>query len=281
MVHDPSFDATETKFGSHAGDLSEIEAELIERLELPLGSPDQSFLGLIFCGVVAARHSFDVGKVLAEVHRRRLRKFAGQDPAGVRMITRQLLGSAPSRDIAWVDWSLAIGELTEAEIDRSLGALNTGRSRLLDGFRGVILVLPPRYESRLANSAVDLWSIRTFTIRVAPTDATSDAERFAAEPEPYVGPTRLRMDDHGGDYRARLGQIIDDVAVRERVLGVDHPDTLASRNNLAYAYESAGDLGRAIPLYEQTLADRERVLGSDHPTTLAVRANLARLTQGW
>jgi tetratricopeptide (TPR) repeat protein len=43
----------------------------------------------------------------------------------------------------------------------------------------------------------------------------------------------------------------------ERVLGADHPDTLISRNNLAYAYESAGDLGRAIPLHEVTLADCE------------------------
>ena len=60
-----------------------------------------------------------------------------------------------------------------------------------------------------------------------------------------------------------------------RVLGADHPDTLASRNNLAYAYESAGDLGRAVPLYEQTLTDRLRVLGADHPDTLASRNNLA------
>jgi hypothetical protein len=36
----------------------------------------------------------------------------------------------------------------------------------------------------------------------------------------------------------------------QRVLGADHPDTLASRNNLAGAYQSAGDLGRAIPLYK-------------------------------
>jgi hypothetical protein len=35
-----------------------------------------------------------------------------------------------------------------------------------------------------------------------------------------------------------------------RVLGEDNADTLSSRNNLAYAYEQAGDLGRAIPLYE-------------------------------
>lgn len=47
-----------------------------------------------------------------------------------------------------------------------------------------------------------------------------------------------------------------------------------TRNNLAYAYESAGDLGRAIPLYEQTLTDAERVLGEDHPITVTVRGNL-------
>ena len=30
-------------------------------------------------------------------------------------------------------------------------------------------------------------------------------------------------------------------------------------------------LGRAIPLYEATMADRERVLGMNHPNTLASR----------
>jgi len=58
-------------------------------------------------------------------------------------------------------------------------------------------------------------------------------------------------------------------------LGTDHPDTLTSRNNLAYAYRSAGNLQRAIPLYQRTLADRERVLGADHPDTLSSRNNLA------
>lgn len=60
-----------------------------------------------------------------------------------------------------------------------------------------------------------------------------------------------------------------------RVLGDDHPDTLASRNNLAYAYQSAGELARAIPLYETTLQDPIRVLGEDHPSTLVSRDNLA------
>jgi len=62
---------------------------------------------------------------------------------------------------------------------------------------------------------------------------------------------------------------------RTRILGSDHPDTLASGNNLAYAYESAGDLGRATGLYEQTLTDSMRVRGRNHPETKIVRGNLA------
>ncbi|WP_377270781.1 tetratricopeptide repeat protein [Peterkaempfera sp. SMS 1(5)a] len=62
---------------------------------------------------------------------------------------------------------------------------------------------------------------------------------------------------------------------REQVLSDTHPDTLSSRNNLAGAYQEAGDLTRAIPLYETTLAQREQVLGDTHPTTLTSRNNLA------
>ncbi|MFC7906187.1 tetratricopeptide repeat protein, partial [Streptomyces nigra] len=65
------------------------------------------------------------------------------------------------------------------------------------------------------------------------------------------------------------------IDARTTQLGEDHPDTLASRNHLAYAYQSAGDLGRAIPLFEQTLTDCVRVLGEDHPDTLTSRNHLA------
>ena len=65
----------------------------------------------------------------------------------------------------------------------------------------------------------------------------------------------------------------------ERVLGADHPDTLASRSNLAYAYWSVGRLEEAIALFERTLTDSERVLGADHPDTLASRNNLAAAYQ--
>ncbi|MFF4442398.1 tetratricopeptide repeat protein, partial [Streptomyces sp. NPDC001621] len=48
----------------------------------------------------------------------------------------------------------------------------------------------------------------------------------------------------------------------------------ASRNNLADAYGSAGDLDRAIRLYEQTLTALVHVLGEEHPNTVTVRDNL-------
>jgi len=48
-----------------------------------------------------------------------------------------------------------------------------------------------------------------------------------------------------------------------------------SRNNLAVAYRDAGDLGRAIPLFERVLGAQLRVLGQDHPHTLISRDNLA------
>ena len=58
-----------------------------------------------------------------------------------------------------------------------------------------------------------------------------------------------------------------------------HPDTLASRSNLASAYQNAGRLDEAIPLFERSLADCERVLGPDHPDTLACRSILASAYQ--
>ncbi|GGV12166.1 hypothetical protein GCM10010260_58490 [Streptomyces filipinensis] len=59
------------------------------------------------------------------------------------------------------------------------------------------------------------------------------------------------------------------------MLGEDNPHTLRTRNNLAFAHQSAGDLGQAIPLFKQTNEDIVRVLGDSHPATRAVAANLA------
>ena len=61
-----------------------------------------------------------------------------------------------------------------------------------------------------------------------------------------------------------------------QVLGPDHATTVAFRDHLAAAYESAGRMDDAIAAYERALADRDQALGPTHPETLATRASLVR-----
>ena len=64
-----------------------------------------------------------------------------------------------------------------------------------------------------------------------------------------------------------------------RLLGLEHPDTLNSRNSLAAAYLAAGRVDEAIPLFEQILAVRQRTLGHDDSETLVSQNNLASAYQ--
>ena len=62
---------------------------------------------------------------------------------------------------------------------------------------------------------------------------------------------------------------------RQAKLGPDHPDTLASRNNLGDAYVTARRTVEAIAMHEETLKLMTSKLGPDHPNTLTSRNNLA------
>ena len=50
-------------------------------------------------------------------------------------------------------------------------------------------------------------------------------------------------------------------------LGVDHPDTLTSMNNLAFTFKGKGEEGKAIRLMEECVRKRKYILGLDHPYT--------------
>ena len=94
---------------------------------------------------------------------------------------------------------------------------------------------------------------------------------------PHTSEALFQTFSHASDLGLPYEALSLDVAVDALagLLGPDHPATLASRNNLAYAYASAGRLAEAITLYEQVLTDRIRILGNDHPNTLTSRNNLA------
>ena len=55
----------------------------------------------------------------------------------------------------------------------------------------------------------------------------------------------------------------------EKVLGVDHPDTLTSIYCLAHLLEARDEHHKALALYHRASSGFVKVLGLDHHTTLA------------
>jgi tetratricopeptide (TPR) repeat protein len=65
------------------------------------------------------------------------------------------------------------------------------------------------------------------------------------------------------------------LAIREKVLGPEHPDTATSLNNLALLLRHQGDRAAARPLLERALTIYEKMLGPEHPNTLLFACVLA------
>jgi Tetratricopeptide repeat len=61
------------------------------------------------------------------------------------------------------------------------------------------------------------------------------------------------------------------------VLGLDHPLTATSLNDLAAVLRDQRDPAAAHPLFGRALAIRKRVLGPNHPDTVATRRDLEEL----
>ena len=62
---------------------------------------------------------------------------------------------------------------------------------------------------------------------------------------------------------------------RNKILGVEHPDTILAMANLARTYTDRGKYGEAEKLEKQVLDARKRILGVEHPDTIKSMANLA------
>ncbi|HTQ17473.1 tetratricopeptide repeat protein [Mycobacterium sp.] len=67
-----------------------------------------------------------------------------------------------------------------------------------------------------------------------------------SRPESVAYLSQRTQSDDGGHRVGPAGTLTD----RERILGADHPDTLASRHDLADAYQAAGRPDETIPLGE-------------------------------
>ena len=61
------------------------------------------------------------------------------------------------------------------------------------------------------------------------------------------------------------------LALREEMLGSEHPDTLMSMNEVGFALSSQGKYTEAEEIHQETLALRDKVLGKEHPDSLTSR----------
>ncbi|TDC99764.1 tetratricopeptide repeat protein [Nonomuraea deserti] len=85
-----------------------------------------------------------------------------------------------------------------------------------------------------------------------------------------TGGTRARPPPGGAD----LEEAEAEVDARLSALGEEHPDTLASRDNLARVLGRRGEFEYAAMENLTVLRVRRRVLGEEHPDTLASRHEL-------
>ncbi|HEX6287740.1 MAG TPA: FxSxx-COOH system tetratricopeptide repeat protein [Herpetosiphonaceae bacterium] len=77
-----------------------------------------------------------------------------------------------------------------------------------------------------------------------------------------------------GAYPEAQGYLEQAIAIRQRVLGIHHPDTAQSLNTLGNVLYYQGQYAHAQGYYEQALGIRQRVLGTDHPETARSLNNL-------
>jgi non-specific serine/threonine protein kinase/serine/threonine-protein kinase len=121
---------------------------------------------------------------------------------------------------------------------------------------------------------------QNLTVRMA-LDRAADriGSRFAGEPlvEAAVRQTIGNTYSDLGVYDKAQEQIEHARALRQRVLGIDHPETRESTLGLAQVLEQRGRYADAERLLEPLLDTLRRGLGADHPDTVNAAANVGRL----
>ncbi|MFE3195402.1 tetratricopeptide repeat protein, partial [Nocardia sp. NPDC059240] len=204
----------------------------------------------------------------AGVNRRILPTLAGQlDKAIERCVTGSIMNWSDTGD------TILMHRLT-ARVIRERAQTNNTTRQLIFNALALVAEQIPKIE--------DAWANRELVFHlVDQIDAiwnTNIAERAGTD-ETVLALTARRWAVTQLHELADLPRAIDraenTLTDRERILGPIHPSTLTSRDDLAAAYESAGQPDKAITLYKATLTDRERILGADHPDTLTSRNNLA------
>jgi hypothetical protein len=102
----------------------------------------------------------------------------------------------------------------------------------------------------------------------------------AVEAAAYAAYMTVRYRAEQGDHAGAEAELRDVLAAELRVLGPDHPDTLATRHQIALVMAARGEPIAAEAELRDVLAARLRVLGPDHPDTMTTRYEIAERITG-
>jgi tetratricopeptide (TPR) repeat protein len=112
-----------------------------------------------------------------------------------------------------------------------------------------------------------LLHVRSLQGRIPLTEATLALANLLSEADGFLGGS--------GDALGAVDFCRRALAIRERLLGAEHPQTLESVNNLAFFLCALGDAEEALPISRRAVEGSERVLGAEHSDTFASMNNLA------
>jgi tetratricopeptide (TPR) repeat protein len=176
------------------------------------------------------------------------------------------------------DWSIPTETIRLHRLVRAVAAGRLQGEAAEDARRVLIEAIALVYPSSVYIEP-DAWP------RARRIDALAlDLVGGAAPPNGAETSASYLLDQLGSYRRASLGAYSEarplfesGLAIRERALGTEHPDTATSLNNLANLLRDQGDLAGAWPLFERALAIREKALGPEHPDTATSLNDLAHL----
>jgi tetratricopeptide (TPR) repeat protein len=80
-----------------------------------------------------------------------------------------------------------------------------------------------------------------------------------------------------GKYREAENELREVIALKEKVLGPKHPETLTSYYNLALDLARAGRIRDAIPFARKAVEGARAILGDEHPSTKRYSILLGKL----
>ena len=84
-----------------------------------------------------------------------------------------------------------------------------------------------------------------------------------------------------GSYERAKLMLLKALAVRQEVLGANHPDTACTLNDLGVLYQNQGKYQEAEPLLQKALEIRQQVPGEEHPDVAETFYNLGNLYRAW